>query len=45
MLANLSLAGLKIKNYEKCLEYASKVLTEDPNNIKVLLRRAAGYAG
>jgi len=27
------------------LEYAEKVLTEDPNNIKVLLRKASAYAG
>ncbi|KAM3131007.1 hypothetical protein pb186bvf_016925 [Paramecium bursaria] len=38
--SNLSLTALKNKQYELCVEQASKVLEQNPRNIKLLHRRA-----
>ena len=39
LLLNLSLVGLKEKDYTSCISYAEAVLALEPNNIKALFRK------
>lgn len=42
---NVSQAYLKTKEYSKTIQNCTKVLQNDPNNIKTLYRRAVAYHG
>lgn len=42
---NASQAYIKTKQYTKAIDLASKVLKDDPNNLKTLYRRGVAYLG
>ena len=42
---NLSAAYLKLNEFRRAREYADKVITADPNNVKALFRKAQAYLG
>ncbi|EAR82877.2 tetratricopeptide repeat protein (macronuclear) [Tetrahymena thermophila SB210] len=41
--SNLSICNLKLKEYKQCIHFASKVIENDPNNIKCLYRRGMAH--
>lgn len=41
--SNLTLCYLKLGDYEQVIKYAGKVLSMEPNNVKILYRRGMAY--